>query len=405
MNGGAAIAAGQVLDLLTHLVEKSLVVYEEDEHGHGRYRLLETVRQYAWGRLRESGEGEAVRERHWNFFQRLADKTEPDLPGDEQAKWLERLETEHDNLRAALEWSIAADKEAAGLRLAHALSGFWQRRGYHTEAREWFARLLTREGATERTKERAAALHAAGSLALEQGDYGAARSLIEESLEIFRDLENRWGVADTLGSLGDIAYDQGDLDAAHGFREEHLALSRQLGNRYAMMRALSGLANVARVQYDVVSARVLFEESLAIGRELDHRVHIAWTLLALGNVASAEGDYGAARSYYAQNLRMFQEVGERAGVAFSLERFAALAATRAGEAQAQRAARLFGAAEALRQAVGTTLPPVDHSDYYDRAIAATRAALGDEVFSAAWAEGRAMTLEQAADYALGDGES
>ena len=168
---------GDVLDLLTSLADKSLVVAEQRD-GHSRYRLLETVRQYARERLVESGGGEAVRERHRDYFLALAEEAEPKLMGAEQAEWLQRLEEEHENLRAGLDWSLAEAGSGGGLRLCGALQRFWITRGHLSEGREWCARVLGKAGGEERTPERAKALNAAGALAYYQGDYPAARALL-----------------------------------------------------------------------------------------------------------------------------------------------------------------------------------------------------------------------------------
>jgi non-specific serine/threonine protein kinase len=208
----------QVLDLLSALVDKSLVVYEEDENGHGRYHLLETVRQYARARLMESGTEEAVRARHRDHFLALAEQAKPNLRGPEQARWLDTLEREHENLRATLEWCLEAEDEEgaqqnsvspaeAGLRLSGALSVFWQTRGHVSEGRQRFAAALSRPGATapaqqqQRTKARADALNGAGNLAAFQGDFASARSLFEEALAIHSELGDKRGSALSLMNL------------------------------------------------------------------------------------------------------------------------------------------------------------------------------------------------------------
>jgi non-specific serine/threonine protein kinase len=202
----APIEGWEVLDLLTSLVQKSLAVYEEDEQGQGRYRLLEPMRQYARDRLLESGEVEMARERHVDFFLRLAEQAEPELHGPEQVAWLERLEREHDNLRAAMNWSGEHGQAETGLRIGGALECFWEVRGYWTEAREHLAELLALPGAEARTAARARALQAAGHLIHDQGDGAAARALWEESLAIFQELENKPGIAYSLRGMGWAAF-------------------------------------------------------------------------------------------------------------------------------------------------------------------------------------------------------
>jgi len=405
---GAAEAVGaeesvegwEVLDLLTSLVDKSLAVYD-DQSGEGRYRLLETVRQYARDRLLEAGEVEAVRSRHLGFFLRMAEETEPELYGPEQAAWLERLEREHDNLRAALAWSGARGQAEAGLRIGEALWWFWVVRGYWTEGREHLAGLLALPGAEGRTAARAQALSGAGSLARLQGDYGAAQALYEESLTIFRELEDEQGIAYSLRGLGWAAHDQGDCAAARALYEESLALFREPGDKQGIADVLWRLGSVARDQRDYGAARALLEESLALFGELGDKQGIAVSLGGLGDLARDQGDYGTARTLFEESLALFREIGLKLHIEEDLERLAAVAVA---QAQSERAARLFGAAERLREAMGAALPPV-HRAEHDRCVAAARAALAEEAFAAAWAEGMAMPLEEAVHCALEDTSS
>ena len=192
---GEGIEEWEVLDLLTSLVEKSLVPFE-DQGAEARYRLLETVRQYARDRLLEAGQAEAVRDRHRDWFLALAEEAGPKLYGPEPGAWMDRLEREHDNLRAALAWSEAQEQGEVGLRLGGALWWFWHVRGYWTEGREHLAGMLALPGAEARTMARAGVLVSAGMLARRQGDYRAERALAEESLAICRELGDKSGIAD-----------------------------------------------------------------------------------------------------------------------------------------------------------------------------------------------------------------
>jgi predicted ATPase/class 3 adenylate cyclase len=432
---GEVVEAWEVLDLLTSLVDKSLVTYDEEGRA-GRYRLLETVRQYGRERLLEAGEVEAVRSRHLGFFLRTAEETEPKLYGPEQAAWLDRLEREHDNLRAALAWSGAQGEWEAGLRLCVALWWFWQVRGYWREGQEHLAGLLALPGAEARTAARANALNSAGTLVRHQGDYAGARSLHEESLVILRELGDRRGIAASLNNLGDVANCQGDYAGARSLHEESLAISRELGDKRgiavslgalgwtalwqgdsgaaralleesrALFRevgdkrgiawTLSGLGIVARHHGDSGAARALLEESLAIRRELGNKHEIAFSLFYLGGVVHDQGDYGAARALLEESLAIRRELGYKLGIAQNLE---GLAAGAVAQGQSERATRLFGAAEGLREAIGGRLPPADRAEH-DRSVSAVRTALGEEAFTAAWAEGRTMSLDEAVSHAL-----
>ena len=277
------LEAGQVPDLLVHLVDKNLVVYEEDENGQGRYRLLETVRQYARDQLMESGTREAGRTRHRDHFLALAEEAKPKLRGPEQALWLDRLESEHDNMRAALEWCLDDDEEGAepGLRLSGALGSFWETRGHLSEGRQRCAAALSRPDAAaqERTEARAEALRGAGVLAQIQGDYASAQALFEEGLAIFREWGDKAGIALSLANLGLVAYNQGDYSSARSLLEESLALQREIGNKVGIANLLTNLGIVAHNQGNYSAARSLYEESLALQREIGNKVGIALSLI------------------------------------------------------------------------------------------------------------------------------
>jgi tetratricopeptide (TPR) repeat protein len=385
------IEGWEVLDLLTSLVQKSLVFYSEDDEGRGRYRLLETVRQYARDRLMEAGEGEAVRTRHLEFFLNWVEQG----PGDE------RLETEHDNLRAALAWSKAQGQWEVGLPLGGALGMFWQLRGYMGEGREHLAGLLALPGAEARTAVRAWALCCAGWLAHFQGDSGAAWALFEESLAIFREQGDKGGIRGSLIGLGGAARAQGDYGAARALLEESLAICRGQGDKGDIAQSLGQLGWVAHAQGDYGAARALFEESLAIFRELGSKQGIAWLINGLGMTAHGQGDSGAARAFFEESLAIFREQGNKRGIVVGLEGLAAVAVA---QGEPEHAARLFGSAEGLREAIGAGMPPAERAEH-DRSVAAARTALGQEAFAAAWAEGRAMPLDEAVALALEEARS
>jgi len=459
-HAGEGIEDWEVLDLLTGLVDKSLVVADVSEGSGGggggtRYRLLETVRQYARDRLAEGGAGEAVRRRHRDFFLALAEEAKANLQGPEQAGWFDVLETEHDNLRAALEWCLEGedrdgDEEEegggaqrngvssaeAGLRLAGALWPFWGVRGHLYEGRRRCAAALSRPGARRRTKARADALTGAGGLArrqgdyapaqalleeglairreigdkrdtysslfalgqlaFDQGDYASARSCFEETLAIRREAGDRHGVASSLDCLGSVAFEQGDYASAQALLEGSLAIYRELGDRHGVASSLNALGLVTQEQGDYASARSCFEECLAIDRELGDKQGMSGSFINLGDLARKEGDHGASRSFLAEGLRLCRELGDRRYTAPALEDFAALAGA---QQQPERAARLYGASEALREGVGAPLGPAGREEV-ERDLAALRAALGDEAFDSAWSAGRAMTWEQAVGHAL-----
>jgi tetratricopeptide (TPR) repeat protein len=429
--GLVVIEDGQVLDLLSALVEKSLVVYDEDENGQSRYRLLETVRQYAWERLGETEGGSPFRTQHQEFFVALAEEAEPRLVGPEQAAWLHRLEREHDNLRAALEWGLEEGKREEGkrkrekggkesgeaargdqseignrkseiaeaaLRIAGSLWRFWLVRGYFSEGRERLIGVLAGADAQAYPHARAKAIRGAGTLTRSQGDYAAAQTLYQECLALYQDLGDKQGIAYSLQGLGNVAFSQGDSAAARTLYEEGLALQRELGDKAGIAGSLNNLGNVAHEQGDYAPACTLYEESLALQRALGDKQGIGIALTNLGLIAHEQGDYVTARTLYEEGLAILRELGDKRGIAWSLEAFAVLASV---QEPSKRALRLWGAAKALREEVGAPLSPPERPGY-DRQVARARAALSKDVFAAAWSEGRAMTLEQAIAYALQD---
>jgi predicted ATPase/class 3 adenylate cyclase len=433
---GDGVSEQGVLDLLTSLCDKSLVVAEQDD-GHTRYGLLETVRQYSRERLLESGGANAIRQLHQDHFLALAEEAEPNLSGPEQLAWLQRLEKEHQNLRAALDWSwVVESGSRAGLRLCGALQRFWWTRGHLAEGRDWCMRVLGKEGAEERTLERAKVLNGAGVLAIYQADYPAARALHEECLAIRRELGDRRGVAASLGNLGTVARAQGAIASARLLHEESLAIRRELGSRGSIARSLNNLGNVALDQGDYAAARRLLEETLEITRELGDRWSIANSLNSLGDVAYAQADYPAALALHEECLAIMRELGERKGIASALsalgdvarqsgdfaaarelyknslviqrelgdaakiaESLEGLAAVGAALGVAPHAACIWGAAEGLREGIGSAPRPYERPNY-DQHVAAARRRGDSAAFERAWQEGRALTLEQAIEFAL-----
>lgn len=477
-NAQSEIRNAEVLDLLIHLVDKSLVVMDE-HRGDTRYRLLETIRQYARDRLLESDEGERVHARHLDFFLKFAEEAEPKLLGTEQLTWLNRLAADHDNLRAALAWS-QGDAVVAGLRLAGALWFFWYARGYWSEWRERLTGLLARPEAMRDKAAYAKALGLAGWLVSVQGDpatglpmlresvallrelgqegrrllafmlaaglgslsalleLAEARSVSEESLAISREIGDQWIMGQALfqlgrlsssegnytaeralyeeglrvlqgtgdnwlsallrGNLGGTLYEQGDHVAAKLYLEESVAGLRALGDKHNTATYLEALGDIAMRQGDYKRAQECFEESLAVFRELGAKRLIASALSGLGLVAQRQGNHTRALTLYKESLNLFREAGSKRIIAYTLGLFASLATV---HEQAERAARLFGAAEALRESSGDILGPVERADL-ERDLAAVHAQLDEATFNAAWAEGRAMTLEQSIEYALQD---
>jgi non-specific serine/threonine protein kinase len=393
-----SVGMDAVLEFLASLADKSLLLVEERD-GATRCRLLETVRQYARERMAAAdGEGR-WRDRHLEYFRALALEVEPLLKGPELQLGLDRLETEHDNLRLALDWAESGHGDSvAGLQIATAIWWFWQVRGHLREGRRRLSRLLAAAPATEALAIRARALRGAGALAREQGDYAAAEALHRESLAIRRELGDRSGIALVLGSLGAVAIERGNYDAARALEEESLAIQRELGDLLSVAQVLNNLGEVAYYQGDYVTARARLEESVAIYRQLGNEWGVSMSVNNLGMVARAEGNLAEALTRLKEGLLIRRELGDTSrGIALSLEEFACLALALGSPG---RAARIWGHAERLRQVHDVPLFPallVDHQ----RHVAAARAAMRDDAaFDAAWQDGYSMTLEQAIEYAL-----
>jgi len=300
------------LDALTSLVNDNLVV-EQEYGGEPRFTLLETVRAYALERLAERGEEETMRQRHAEYYLALAEEADPRLRTAAQQAWLERLDIEGDNLRTALAWCIerAVDAEA-GLRLAGALGWFWNMRGHPSEGRAWSAKALQR-GSGARPALRARVLFMAGSLAWQQGDLAVARSLLEESVALYRELglAQRWDLAWALTGVGMVASFQADHDAARAASDEAVALARQVGEPWVLALALLPVAEACMMRHDYAAARSCFEESLALFRQIGDRWGIGIPLLDWGYMDSIQGDYGAARARLEESITMHRQVGER----------------------------------------------------------------------------------------------
>jgi predicted ATPase/DNA-binding SARP family transcriptional activator/DNA-binding CsgD family transcriptional regulator len=391
---------GEVLDLLSRLVDKSLIVVQE-RGGEMRYRLLETVRQYGWKKLKVSGEVEVILRRHADYFLALAQeiepRIEPKINNVDRQIWLERLEIEHGNLRAVLRWAVDNDEAEMGLRLASALFWFWHMRGYLSEGRGWFERALAE--APARTSVQAKALYCAGYTAWIQGYLSEARFQLEESVTTWRELEGRKGdFANALWLLGLVMLALGEPAVARSLTEESVETFRAMGgdDRFGLSMSLAILGIVVSYLGNHTLATSLLEESAAIAREVGDDWMHSLPLRYLGATTYRQGDYDRAEVLLKESLSVLRGSWEKWYISRSVE---CLATVVSMQGYSYRAARLFGAGEALREAIGASQVPfylVDHA----RGVATARAGLGEEDFAAAWAEGRAMTVEQAVEYAL-----
>ena len=302
---GDAIQGWEVLDLLSSMVDKSLVLFTE-KPGQGRYRLLETLRQYARERLQESGEGDVVYARHRDFFLVLAEEVEPQLHGPNAKNGLDVLETNHDNFRVALDSSQSAGIDLEiGLRLAGALWRFWWMRGHLREGRQWLERTLSRRPASP-SSARARVLHGLGVLANAQGDMETARSFFQESLALWRKRGDKRGLAESLRHFGFTLFCLGHPEQAKVVLEESLALRQELGDTYGIADSLRGLAEVV----DSGRARSICLESLRLMRQVGDPSGTANALLTIACIHSGEGDYATAMSCYQESLSIAHDLDE-----------------------------------------------------------------------------------------------
>lgn len=428
---------GEVLDLLTGLVDKSLVG-AETTNANIRYRLLETIRQYAGDQLRERGQEADTRRRHFDYFLSKTEEINPKLRGPEQAFWMDRLETEHDNLRQVLAFceTEAGDAVEKGLHLMTVLSSFWLLREHLNEGRQHCAALLALAEKSAPTSDGAAVWMLAGNIALCLGNNATARQYFETSLALRQQMGERRGLAGALGSLGNVTQMQGDFPAAQAYFEESIVICREFGLLNYEATGLTCLSNLASAQKKFAEARTYALEALSVCRQVGDLSIESFILNGLGNIAMAQGDYADAVSFYEQTLAIDRKVGHAASKANALcnigtaraslgETAAAaalygealshkhaggdlrtvasiletVAAFLADQEQMEAACRIWGAAEKLREDSDSPRPPREQ-DSYDRANAKVRQSLENKSIESARTEGRAMTVANAIAYAI-----
>jgi predicted ATPase/class 3 adenylate cyclase/DNA-binding XRE family transcriptional regulator len=380
-----------ILDGLATLVDTSLLRREEGKSGEPRFTMLEIIREYALERLEASGEADSVRQRHAGYLLALA---KAEFPDSEHVAQLGRKDAEHANLRAALQWAAERGAIETGARLA--LAWDWER-GHVNEGRTWFEVFL-RQRSNLPIALQVQALRQAGNLATIQGDYPGAQALLAESLARARELGDKQGIATTLDILGFTATAQGDYRQAREFLEESRALFQELGNMEAIAITLLRLGVGLFLQGDYVRAAELYQESLTIGREQGYALLVGWVFFYLGALVLRQGDAGQARALLAKSLPVFQEYGDTIGIVSYLEGMAEVAGL---EGQPARLVQLFGAAVPLHARFGVSSYPAEQVTH-DRQLLAACAQLDEATYAAAWAEGQAMTLEQAIAYALAE---
>jgi non-specific serine/threonine protein kinase len=390
-----------VLDLLSNLVDKSLVVAEAEPEGALRYRMLEPIRQFAREMLQESQEAPEVRRRHAEHYLALAETAEPELLGADQGRWLQRLRTELGNLRAALSWSLESGQEEERarlrLRLAAALWRFWGAEGFE-EGKRWLRTALQRDPGGF-PAVRAKALRGLGYILFFQQDYARAIAALEEAIALYKELGDNSGTAYALANLGYAVVHGAYSERVATFVKEGEALMQE-GDLEVHPRAFLRiiLAHAAMEDDDLDWAVSQLEEGLALCRELGDLRNTSMCLFLLGMIELKRGDLDRGAPLLEEGALIARELKGRLGGAYYGLGLGKVSALRG---RPVRAARLWGAAEALREQMGMSLSQFDlaHSGY-ERDLAAVISALDESSFDAAWAEGRAMSPEQVFEYAL-----
>ena len=375
------------LDATAALIDDSLL-----ERGE-RLRMLETIREYAAERLDEDSEANAIRRKHAEHFLALAG-SDP-LPN--QAGWLAKLDANQDNLRAALDWCRDAGQAGLGLRLSAALWEYWWIRGGLGEGRSRLDEALEL-GLEEPPELRARALHAAASLATRQGDYDRAAELSEQSLVLWEELGDDAGTARSLLSLGTVAAEQGDHERAITLSERAAELYRESGDRRGHALAVSNLGGIALERGDYARAAALSDEAYGLFETLEDSEGMAFALVNQGFAAVSQHDHARALTLLREALRRLAELGFKDIIGYCFE---GLAAVLAFTGEGESAARLLGAAEALRESLGVDLAPAER-ETHEQTAGAVREAVGEERFSAAWRQGRELSLDEAIAYALAE---
>jgi predicted ATPase/DNA-binding CsgD family transcriptional regulator len=479
LGNGDGAGMTSVLDRVASLIDKSLLYQMQREGEEARFGMLEMTREYGQELLTHYEETEAARQAHAHYYLALVEQAAQAWEGPQHGVWLGRLERDHDNLRAAMQWSLEQEEDGDRLEVAFrfgtALRSFWQVRGYYREGRTFLARVLAQSEGS-RPSWRSKGLNDAVLLAVSQGDHDGAEALCQENLLRCRELGDGLAIARALYLLGWIAILKGNFAMAHARLSESLTLSKEIGDRGGILVALTWLGIVTIYQGEYATACALLEQTLAIQRELGNKRGIAWPLFhlawvhflsasdiisarselreaealfkqigerwgiaesyeLLGQLTLQQGDVGKARTLLEQSLTLFREIDYRRGIARSLSHLGDAAAMQQDWARARLlyeeslagaqeagdkletasclervagvvaaggpslanvlwAAQLWGAAEASREAMGAPLPPVDRVTYEER-VAAARSAIGKRIFSSYWAQGRTMTPEQA----------
>jgi len=429
------------LDGIAALVDKSLL-REEETRGELRFSMLETIHEFGMERLEASGERRAIERQYVTFFLQLVPREgwEWAYNKAEQKDWMVRLNAEQNNLRAAVEWSLQNDTEAS-LLFCSSLLWPWILRGNVDEARKWTDRAITLPDASSKPGY-ATAMLASGTLAVFQGDFATARPRLQQAISLLKHSQDsimvgqaigllatsismQEGPGDALDEVVDLARDrvalvraagnevnlmpellglgiayfyQADYEEARRTLEEAVARHEVSGQSLVAVRALTMLGDIARIEGDYAGAEPLYEKTLTLAREIDAKNELPSTIHSLAYVVLARGDTGRARELFNESLALHLEHGDKGGIAEALAGFAAIARA---EGQPERSARLYGAGAAFQAANKLSMWPSERVEY-ERNTSALRTQLDEAAWAKAWAEGSAMSMEQAIDYALAE---
>jgi predicted ATPase len=397
---------GQSYEILLSLVEKSLVQHHQLEDGQGRLMMLEVILAFARERLRARPDADSVRHRHAKFFQVFAERAAPALDGPEQQHWMDQLDHDRDNFRAATHWLLEHQQTPAALWLVGALWRFWYNRSYLSEGRQQLelslgqARAEQEQGSLPATQEVSAAMARAldglGSIVQKQGTYAEAMTYYQEALVYYRQIADEEGIAQTLYRLGLATMRAGDQEQARYQLEESLGLNKRLQNTRGAARAHNNLGMLAHYAGDYQTARHHYTESLALLHELEDNVNIAIGLGNIAEIAFMRGDFAEAQHNFTESLRMCDELDDPEGIAFCLDWLAQVAVV---QRDALHAACLWSAAAALRKQTGVNLAPADREALAER-IAEARALVTAKEWDGAWADGQRLSRAQAVELAL-----
>ncbi|GAC1401894.1 MAG: hypothetical protein NVSMB52_15760 [Chloroflexota bacterium] len=379
------------LDLLTSLLDKSLVACNNVSSGEPQFRMLESLREYGQDQLEAHAETSLIRQAHAEYYGTMVVQAAPELIGSNQAHWMAVLDDEHGNLRAALGWAVESADADLGFAIVEAIWRFWAVRGHHAEGRRWTEALLAVEGSQSPAVQhrRAEVLWIAGAFALAQRDYPRAVTHVNQSLTLFRSLHDATGIGRSLNHLGGVELEQGNPFRAYQLHEEALRHLRQSGNTIAMARALLNMGDVLRVLGELGKAADYLEESTMLMQSIGHVDGIAQVLVTMAEVRRAERKFDASETHFRESMVLYKSLHNKAGLAMNLEGMAAVAAALNQE---QRAAQLLGLAESLRGESNVPRQPSVEPEY-DALVTSVRDALGEVDFVAAQSVGRGLSLE------------